>query len=275
MPRRNMPILPTVVLVFLALAAPRPAQAQSVPGGGDSAAAQLLPAEAAAQLAAKGKAVRSGTGLPAFLPLHPASAAIRDAVVAEKPSILVEAVFALPRARLPGAAARAAELASIYGILRSLGSLQGIEYYSASHKAMRTLYAESWIISGPESKARLIDPAPPLPGALPVAETLFAFQRDLSFGANTYRYDYAAFPGAVSVKSGNLTRMSYGIVPVMAPGGLATWLLVVQADDAILFYALSGASAPGIFKGKLEDSFSNRAEALFRWFSAKYSALNK
>ena len=111
--------------------------------------------------------------------------------------------------------------------------------------------------------------------SLPAAETLFAFQRDLSFGANTYRYDYATFPGAVSVKSSNLTRMSYGFVPVLPPNGLATRLLVIQADDGILFYAVSGASAPGIFRGKLEESFANRAEALFRWFSAKFVSLNK
>jgi hypothetical protein len=270
-----MTLVSRAVFVFFALAALPPAQAQSAPDAGDSPAAQLLPAEAASQLAAKGKAVRSGSGLPAFLPQVPASAAIQEAIAAEKPSVLVEAVFSHPRARLAGVAAKAAELASMYGILRSLGSLQGIEYYSASHKAMRTLYAESWIVDGPETKARLPDPAPPAPGALPAAETLFAFQRDLSFGANTYRYDYSAFPSAVLVKSNNLTRMSFGLVPLLAPNALATRLLVIQTDDAILFYAVSGASAPGIFKGKLEESFSNRAEALFRWFSAKFSSLNK
>jgi hypothetical protein len=266
-------LLPRAVLIFLALAALPQAQAQSA--AVDQPAAQLLPAEAASQLAAGGKAVRSGSGLPAYLPLHPASDATREALTAEKPSILVEAVFSLPRARLPGAAAKAVELASVYGILRSLGSLQGIEYYSASRKAMRTLYAESWIVDGPESKTRLSDPAPPLPGSLPATASQFAFQRDLSFGSNTYRYDYAALAGAITVKSSNLTRMSYGIVPVLAPGALTTRLLVIQADDAILFYAVSGASAPGIFRGKLEESFANRAEALFRWFSAKFIGLNK
>jgi hypothetical protein len=247
MPRNTKPVAAFVALISLAIAASPPALAQVSPVAGEPLAAQLLPAEAAAQLAAKGKAI----------------------------SVLVEAVFSLPRAKPEGAAATAGELASIYGILKSLGSLQGIEYYSASHKAMRILYAESWIVDGPGSKTRLPDPAPPASGSLPSAETLFAFQRDLSFGANSYRYDYAVFPRAVLLRSGNLTRMSYGIVPVLAPEALAMRLLVIQADDAILFYAVSGASAPGIFKGKLEESFSNRAEALFRWFSAKFSALNK
>jgi hypothetical protein len=253
----------------LALCAASGAFSQDSPAAGSSPVARLLPPEAAARLATSGKAVRSSSGSPGYLPDHPASAGIRDALAKEKPSLLVEAVFALPRAMPSGAAARSAELSSIYGILRALGSLQGIEYYSVSHKAMRTLYAESYIIDGPSSKTRLEDPEPPAPGAVPVTETLFAFQRDLSFGANTYRYDFAAYPDAILVKSGNLTSMSYGIVPLIAPNALATRLLVIQADDAILFYVESGTNAPGLFRGRLEESFANRAEALFKWFSAK------
>jgi hypothetical protein len=232
-------------------------------------AASLLPPEAAAQLAAAGKASRSGSGVPAFLPDHPASAAIRSAIAAENPSLLVEAVFTLPRPRPANAAARATELASIYGILRSLGSLQGIEYYSASRKTMRTLYAESYIVDGPETKVRLSDPVFPAPGSIPASETVYAVQRDLSFGENTYRYEYDTFSDGVLLKSTNITRMSYGVLPALSSGALATRLFVIQADDAIIFYAESGANAPGILKGRLEESFANRADALFKWFAAK------
>jgi len=166
-------------------------------------------------------------------------------------------------------------MASIYGILRSLGSLQGIEYYSTSRKAMRTLYAESYIIDGPKTKVRLADPAEPEANAIPASETLYAFQRDLSFGSNLYRYDFSSFPDAVLVKDSNLTRMSYGVVPALSPNALSTRLLIVRADDAIIFYAENGAKAPSFLKGKLEDSFSARAEALFKWFSVKYSGLKQ
>ena len=242
-------------------------------------AVSSLPVEIAAQISASGKAVRSSAGEPGLLPLHPASTAIRAAIAAEKPSILVEAVFILPRAKNPNAqtnaapASRAGDLASIYGMLRSLGSLQGIEYYSASRKAMRTLYAESYIVDSPDTKVRMPDPKIPMPGTLPATETLFAFQRDLSFGANIYRYDFAIYPDAVEIKSLNLTRMSYGLIPMLSRNALVTRLLVIQADDAIIFYAESGARAPGVFKNRIENSFSNRAEALFKWFSAKYGSL--
>jgi hypothetical protein len=200
---------------------------------------------------------------------------MREDIEREKPNLIVEAVFALQRPKPAAAAAAQAELASVYGILRSLGSLQGIEYYSASRKTMRTFYAESYIIDGPGSKTALIDPKAPLAGAIPQSETVYAFQRDLSFGANRYRYEYTSFPDAIRLSSSNLTKMSYGIVPVAAPGELSTRLLVIQADDVILFYAVSGAKAPGLVSGKLEDSFANRAEALFRWFSAKYTGIKK
>jgi hypothetical protein len=232
-------------------------------------AAALLGAESYAEALASGRAVRLGKGVPTLLPSHPASAPIKAAIAGENPPILVETAFVLPRRAPAGSAAREAELASIYGFMRSIGTLEGIEYYSASRKKMRTFYAESYLIDDPGTRKRLPDPAPPAAGALPRFESLFAFQRDLSFGANVYRYDFESAPGAVRVTATNLTRMSYSLVPVMAPEALKTRLLVIQAEDGIVFYAASGAAAPGVFKGKLEESFSNRAEALFKWFAAR------
>jgi hypothetical protein len=231
-------------------------------------ASSMLGPEAYAAALVSGRAVRLGKSSPTLLPAHPAAASLREAIAAEAPPILVEAVFLLPRRAPETQAARDAELASIYGIMRSIGTLEGIEYYSASRKKMRTFYAESYLIDDPKTRNRLPDPAPPAPGAIPRGESFFAFQKDLSFGANVYRYDFESAVGAVRVSATNLTRMSYSLVPVMASEALKTRLLVIQADDAIVFYAASGAVAPGIFKGKLEDSFSNRAEALFKWFSA-------
>jgi hypothetical protein len=232
-------------------------------------AAELIGRTAYEEAVSAGKAVRvSSASAPTLLPAHSAAEFIRAALAAETPSILVEAAFVLPRA-LPGTGiARATELASIYGLLASLGSLEGIQYWSASRNTWRTFYAESYRVDGPETKRRVADPSPPAPGAIPASERAFAFQRDLSFGSNYYRYDFRAFPDAVGLESTNLTRMSYGPVPVMAVEALKTRLLVIQASDAIVFYAASGADAPGLFRGKLEASFGNRAEALFRWFSA-------
>jgi len=263
---------PTIVALLILIALGLNAEGEAPQG---ASLAALLPADVVSLLASSGKAVRTSSGKLSLIPNHQAGTDIREAFDKEKPSLVVEAVFALQRPKPATAAAAQVELASVYGILRSLDSLQGIEYYSASRKTMRTFYAESYIVDGPDSKVRLPDPKAPSADAIPQSETVYAFQRDLSFGANRYRYEYAAFPDAIRLSSINLTKMSYGVIPVAAPGELSTRLLVIQAGDAILFYAASGAKAPGLFSGKLGDSFANRAEALFRWFSAKYFGIKK
>ena len=68
--------------------------------------------------------------------------------------------------------------------------------------------------------------------------------------------------------------MYYKLVPVAAPGALKVRVLVLDTDEGILFWAVSSARAaviPGV-RGKLEDSFGNRAEAVYRWFAARAEA---
>jgi hypothetical protein len=240
----------------------------------DYSVSDIVGASAYAELKSSGKVVRTGGDAKlSLLPAHAAAALIPQAVAAKKPGIVVEALFSLPRKRPAAEAGRKAELASIYGLMRSFGTLKGIEYYSASRGKMRTLYADSYRIDDIVGRVPLPDQAPPAADAVPAAETILAFQRDLSFGANVYRYSFSSFPDALRVESINLTKMNYGIVPAVAAEGLTTRILVICAEDAIVFYSESGADAPGILSSKIGESFANRAEALFRWFSAHYAAL--
>jgi hypothetical protein len=200
---------------------------------------------------------------------HPAFDALKDELRKEKPGILAEALFLLPR---PAPDDSSDEMLRIYRQLTAIGSLQGIDYWSESRQVWRTFYAESWRVADATSTERLADE--PVE-AIPPAKTLYAFQRDLSFGSNTYRYDYhfirnGAAPAILLVQT-NLTRMSYGILPILGAEGLRTRILVIPTREGILFYAVSAANAPPIpiLGGKLSDSFSNRAAALFKWFMGR------
>lgn len=236
----------------------------------------LLPAKAVADMGGSDKAVRtSEKGDLIYLPdesaAGPLAAGLREALAAQKPGILVEAAFVLRRK-----APAASELGSIWGILCSLHSLEGIQYWSATRKSWRTFYAESYRIDGPTTKKRIADPPFPAPGAeLPAKETLYAFQRDLSFGSNVYRYTYESSAKAVGFECRNLTNMSYGIIPAVGANELSTRVLIAPASDGILFYAVSATKSPGLsfLKAKMLTSFGNRAEALFKWFSAQHAAL--
>lgn len=259
----------------VALASATPASASpATPPTPLPAVSDLLPEGTAAEIASSGKVTRaSDEASLALLPRVEAAESLRKALEAQKPGVVVEALFVLKR---PAPTEAEAELSTVYGLLRSLGSLEGIQYWSASRKTWRTFYAESYRIDGPETRKRL--PDPPFPaGPLPATETLYAFQRDLSFGSNVYRYDFRTYPGSIGLEQRNLTRMSYGLVPVASPEGLSTRILVIQARDGLLFYALSSTEAPSVplLKGKLRESFGNRAAALFKWFSQAYAARAK
>lgn len=234
-------------------------------------AGAILGREALAALSAGGdlRAASSGRGAaPSLAPDHPAARALRDELAREAPDVIVEALFLW---RKPRAAAPAAELLETYNVLRAIGSLQGIEYYSASRKAMRLFYEYSSLIDGPETKAPTADRRL---AALPRAETLYARQKDLSFGDNLYRYDFTSGPDYIASLSANLTTMRYGIVPVAAPEALKVRSLAILVDEGIVFYAISSAKAavvPGV-RAKLESSFGNRAQAIYDWFAAKADA---
>ena len=195
------------------------------------------------ELESAGKILKSASGEAASftsLPLtHPAMEAIRIEIEKSKPGILAEALFLMPRT---APANPPAEFAAIFATLTMLADLQGIKYWSATRNEWRTLYDESWRIDGPVTRVRVADLPPPA-GAVDLS--LFAFQRDLSFGSNVYRYDYrsmgsASGPGLLLTQT-NLTKMSYSLIPVVAVEGLKTRILVIPAREGILFYAVSAA----------------------------------
>ena len=244
--------------LFLALCSPVPAMAAPL-------SSFLPPATLAKPLPETGlRATSTGkSAAPAIMPVHPASGALQKALAEENPDVVVEALFSWNK---PDRSDPEAELLTLYNIFRSIGSLEGIEYWSASRNTMRLFYEISHLISGPDDTERLPDTWLP---AIPLhRETLFARQKDLSFGDNHYQIFLEAGTDHVSITTSNLTTMRYGIIPVAAPGRLNVRVLAINADDAVLFYAVSSAKAavlPGV-RGKLENSFGNRAAALYAWF---------
>ena len=200
-----------------------------------------------------------------WTPTHVLAERVTDGLAAENPDVVVEALYLWKK---PKAAAPDVETLTVYNILRAVGTLQGIEYWSASRGRMRLFYEESWRIASFEDRAPISDEAV---AVVPQAETLTVWQKDLSFGGNVNQVEYRSTDHGVLMESVNLTRMSYGILPVAAPGQLKVRVLAIPVDEGVLFWVTSSARAavvPGI-RGKLEASFGNRAEAIFRWFCAK------
>jgi len=156
----------------------------------------------------------------------------------------------------------------VFNQIMAVSSMTGLEYYSASHRAMRTFYEYSYVVDGPETRNRIPDP---VFTTVPAVLTIYARQKDLTFGDNIYRYDYMTTRDAVFFTQDNITALTIALIPVISRGNLRTIMAVIDCGDSILIYAVSMAktlSVPGIWD-RVSDSFSNRADAILGWFCGR------
>ncbi len=180
------------------------------------------------------------------------------------PKIGVEALFLMP---YPGALETAADQElEIYNTLRSVSTMGGIQYYSASRERMRIFYIDSYAVEDPDSRRRRRDP---IVSSIPTEDTIYVYQRDSSFGRNVHRVSYRYTDGAYQVRMTNLTPMFYGILPLVAEENLDVYLTIIPVEEGIVFYGNSAVRVIGLFgmEDRARNSFYNRIKALFDWFS--------
>jgi len=199
---------------------------------------------------------------------------VTDAMNTLKPNILVEALYLYlkpPQLKTDSAAWDEKQKNTVFNQLTALSTLTGIQYYSSSRSAMRTFYEYSSVIDGQSTKKPLPDP---VFTQLPATLTVFARQKDLTFGDNIYRYEYTNTEDAIFFSQENVTSLTYGIIPVVGKGNLRSIMAVIDCGNSILIYAVSMAKTASIsgLSDKISDSFSNRAQAVLDWFSDR---LNK
>ena len=159
----------------------------------------------------------------------------------------------------------------VFNQLTAVSTLTGIQYYSASRGTMRTFFEHSEVIDGPDTKRPLADPYFENP---PAELTLYARQKDLTFGDNIYRYDYFNAQNGIFFMQENLTTMNYSFIPAIGKGNLKTIMAVYDCGDAFLIYTVSMVKAavlPGMGE-RIKNSFSSRAEAVLKWFTGRISA---
>ncbi|HNY20615.1 MAG TPA: hypothetical protein PKO22_00565 [Treponemataceae bacterium] len=158
--------------------------------------------------------------------------------------------------------------AAVSALLRSISKLQGIEYFSHSRNKMRTLYEKAYAVDGLSSKKRIPDPVSGSANGL----TVYALQKDLTFGEYVYKYSYRETDDSVAFYSTNEQTMNYAIIKVLDPERLRISLVVQDLGDYFLVYSLTRAdfaAIPGL-EEKINNSFSSRANAVYGWFIKEY-----
>jgi hypothetical protein len=164
------------------------------------------------------------------------------------------------------------EWAEVYNRALNLGTLDGVEYYSTSHKRNFVLYRESYFVNNMTDKQRLPFPTVSVDN-MPAEIPLTAYQRDGAFGENYYSYDYQFTGSSIVIAQQNLTNMVYhDWLPSVSKNNLRTLISAVDAGDNVLIYIVSMAkvsSLANLFRDHISASFSNRAIAVLGWFQGQ------
>jgi len=195
---------------------------------------------------------------------------VSEAMTSLDPSLAVETLYLYKK---PASSSTLqgwsdAQRTALFNQIMSLSTLTGIEYYSASRRAMRTFYESSRVIDGPVTRNPLPDPVFSQP---PAAYTLYARQKDLTFGDNVYRYDFLTTGDAFFFTQENMTALTVGIIPAIGRNRLRSVMAIIDCGDSLLIYAVSmakAASIPGM-GDRIGSSFGNRADAIIKWFTAR------
>ena len=211
-----------------------------------------------------------GSPVPKLIPQHEVLKSLIESIRQDlNPSVMVETLHLYKKPQEAEKTAWSAEEeTALYNEMLALSTLAGLQYYSATRDTMRTFYETSSVIDSPSSKKPIADPVYSEPRP---ALTLFARQKDLTFGDNIYQYDYYNAPGTIIFVQENLTSLTYGIIPAVGKNKLHSTVAIIDAGEYLLVYAASmakAASIPGM-KERIGNSFSNRAIAVIDWFSQR------
>ena len=186
-----------------------------------------------------------------------------------EPSVMVENI-SLYKKPPPARPWTVKDTTALFNGILSLSTLSGLSYYSSSRKQMRLFYEKSVVIDSPDKQKPVRDPVFS-PETLPQTLTIYAKQKDLTFGENIYRFDFTVLNDAILFTQTNLSTMYYGIFPALGKNKIRSIAAVLDAGEYMIIYMVSMAdsiSFPGI-KNRVGASFGARSEAVLKWFAEK------
>jgi hypothetical protein len=160
----------------------------------------------------------------------------------------------------------------VYNVLRSISTMEGIDYYSHTRDRRRELFHESTVINNPEDQTPVEDP---LVSRIPRYDQIYAFQHDSSFGKNSYSVTYRYDVGAYYLRLVNLTPVRYlGVIPVVSREAMHVYVSILATDEGLVFYGYAAVDVLTTLgmEDRLKNSFENRVEAIFNWFQDEVDA---
>jgi hypothetical protein len=178
-------------------------------------------------------------------------------------------VAAMP-ARL---ASRADRNLVLYNLIHQFRTMEGIQYFSATHGKVRTLFTASHGVRDPGDRVMLVDPRFL---SIEAVHELFLEQDDTTFGKNLYAVTVKGLEGgATELTMSNVEQVWFGILPVLKPGALKLTMVIQASVDGeyLYFYGNVGITVTKVLgmEAKVRTSFYNRILALYNWYANQAS----
>ncbi len=210
----------------------------------------------------------TGAGELTLIPDVPFKKVIIESIENLEPTITVETLFLFSKENTDFESDE--NHLKIFNSLRAISTLTGIEYYSASRGHMRTFYYDACIIDSPESNIRLPDP---VADRIPDYDKQIIYTRDSSLGKNLFDVTYLYYTDYFAMMMQNRSKIWKLFIPLVDPGELRTYVLIVPGDNYVLFYGISlikTINPFGIAESKGQNSLYNRLVAFFNWFKNNF-----
>jgi hypothetical protein len=154
------------------------------------------------------------------------------------------------------------------GLLRRLGAiseLDGVRYWSTTHKRWRTLVVEAYALTASQPGQRRKDFTPE---EMKEGNVLYFEQVDNLSGKAIYRMHIAkASVDRLVIDVENVSTMRYRFIPIFRPGEMQSiYFLDRESDDVWRYYGMvrTAKSANRLLAGN-ESSAINRAAAFYRY----------
>ncbi|MCE5256699.1 MAG: hypothetical protein LLF89_07630 [Spirochaetaceae bacterium] len=157
-------------------------------------------------------------------------------------------------------------------IANSVHKLEGLEYWSASRKKMRTLYEESWRIASSEKPTKIPDPASVAELGPGPVWSFYTHQKDLTFGSSVGTCTVTKTANSMQMKNANVSSVKLLLIQMIAPGGLESGIYAIPCKEGLLLYAVTFIQATDLAAGRVFESGRNKAFAVFNWFVQEAAA---
>lgn len=167
-----------------------------------------------------------------------------------------------------------ADLLSVYNAVTATSELAYIQYYNPEKDVYHDLFRESHEVASAEDLAPVADQRF---ARIPGEEEKLVLQDLPPFGQVLQRYRYESVDrGGMDgflLSSTNLWDIRYNNIRVVRPEDMITYAWIVRTDEALLLYGIGSAdvfTAFGLFRDRIENSFSSRTDGLFDWLKREH-----